>query len=738
MFQPIRHFLGLAAFLLLGMLLLPHLSLAQVTSQDPNFTPSVLKSGLSVPSGLVFRSPTGDLVVSQNGANLVSLVNASSGAIISFATQASADEIAVRSSDGLVAVKTQATGQTAGPINFYSSSGTLLGSIPQGNPNACITGLAFDASGNLFVAAGPGTEVPGGCLTTGWALYEFPQQTGQTPSTTSSLKASFQQGDLIEGLAFSAAPLSEGSLYAISSTNGNVYQIHLCSDCETLFPNRFAQVAFGDSQPNPSGIAIDPLLGDIYISEFAGRALLRVRPPDNISDTSVPESPTTFATGFSNTFGLAFDTNGNLYVNETSTGNLWKFSRASFATPPQPISKGQTLTFTNPNSAMSDQVQTILIPTSANLNGAAYLQAIFVPVLGTTLDARLLLGSQGDTTFFGGGPVPPGSTCIRVPSASPNPATPTNCLVTIQKCYDANHKPFDICPVREPFTSTDLIQLTSTYNNGSLPKPALALFLIDFDTPPDNTTLTDITSRPLDCCTGSGGTKSLCSQTFFAAPGTVSSDFSLGPISPITLSAGAGSATVPVTSIGTFNSAVTLGVSDAPPGVTATFNQPSVTPTAGNTDLTTKLMVSAGPSVSASKFTLIVTGTDTNSSVVHLAALDVSVCHYVSITLSPSTVAVGGRITVTGTLMSCANTAQTISIQFALTGPFNSGSCGTSKSVMFTTPPFLLPAGTKKTVSFPFTVPRNTCPGTYTIGATTFVNGSAVDNSTATLTITAH
>src|SRR5258708_32765091 len=114
MFQPIRHFLRLSTFLLLGILLLPHPSSAQgVVSNDPNFTPSVLKSGRSVPSGLVFRPPTGDLVVSEFGANQVSLVNATTGAITTFASQPSADEIAVRSSDGLVAVKTQGTRQNA-------------------------------------------------------------------------------------------------------------------------------------------------------------------------------------------------------------------------------------------------------------------------------------------------------------------------------------------------------------------------------------------------------------------------------------------------------------------------------------------------------------------------------------------------------------------------------------------------------------------------------------------------
>jgi hypothetical protein len=58
---------------------------------------------------------------------------------------------------------------------------------------------------------------------------------------------------------------------------------------------------------------------------------------------------------------------------------------------------------------------------------------------------------------------------------------------------------------------------------------------------------------------------------------------------------------------------------------------------------------------------------------------------------------------------------------------------------MFTTPPFLLPANTNKTFSFPFTVPMKTCPGNYTIAATTFVSGQAADTSPpAIVTITAH
>ena len=102
------------------------------TSNDPNFAVSLLKSGLSGPAnGVVFRPATGDLVVSQFGGNQVSLVNATSGATSSFASQTAPDEIAVRLSDGLVAVKTHPDG----PVDFYNSTGTFQGSIPAGTPD---------------------------------------------------------------------------------------------------------------------------------------------------------------------------------------------------------------------------------------------------------------------------------------------------------------------------------------------------------------------------------------------------------------------------------------------------------------------------------------------------------------------------------------------------------------------------------------------------------------------------
>jgi hypothetical protein len=128
----------------------------------------------------------------------------------------------------------------------------------------------------------------------------------------------------------------------------------------------------------------------------------------------------------------------------------------------------------------------------------------------------------------------------------------------------------------------------------------------------------------------------------------------------------------------------------------------------------------------------------TNYAITYVSGTLTVICHYVSTTISPSSVAVGGSATVTGTVMSCTSKTQTVVIQFTLTGPSPSGGCANTNSVVFTTPPFALPANTKKTLSFPFTVPRNTCLGSYTITATTLVGGKAVDSSSATLTVTAH
>jgi hypothetical protein len=585
MFQPIRRFLSVSAVLVLGILLLPHLSSAQVQSNDPNFTPAVLKSGLSFPDGVVFRPPTGDLLVSVSGQILK--IDAASGNSTVFASLDGGvfpDKVAVRSSDGLVAVITGPFGSVA----FFSSNGTSQGTADlggaiiaafqssfTGTTVACVSGLSFDTNGNLFVAAGPGSAESNGCtLGSTWSVYKFAASTLLTATPTPTHVTTFPESVVIQDMVFTAARPPLGTLYAIDSEFGGVYEISLtpeCGEC-SIFASSISSVS---TDVNPRGIAIDPLLGDIYVSEFEGTEILKIPAPGNQDGDS---SPTTFAHGFSSsgtgdTLRLAFDTLGNLYVNEITAGNLWKFTRSSNATTQQPLTPGKinALTFINPNPTMSDQVQTMLIPASANLNGAAFIQDIFVSVDPATLNATLSGGTTGDTAFFGGAPVPAGTTCAQVPSAN------SNCVVVVQKCYDANHNPFDICPVQEPSTSTDLIQLTFTYAGAqTLLNPA---FLIGFDNG-DGQDITDITIA--DCC--SGGTKGLCSKTFDASLPAGSGDFSL-TISPdpVILTANSTSATVTVTSLNSFASTISLVVSDVPAGFSASLSPTSVNLTAGGT-----------------------------------------------------------------------------------------------------------------------------------------------------------
>jgi hypothetical protein len=111
-------------------------------------------------------------------------------------------------------------------------------------------------------------------------------------------------------------------------------------------------------------------------------------------------------------------------------------------------------------------------------------------------------------------------------------------------------------------------------------------------------------------------------------------------------------------------------------------------------------------------------------------------CHYMSITPSPASVAHGGFTAITATLKACAATPQTVVIKFTLVGPPPANGCATSNTLIFATPPFTLPPGTTQTVTFPLFISRAACPGIYQLTATTSVNGTPVDTSTASLTVT--
>jgi hypothetical protein len=182
----------------------------------------------------------------------------------------------------------------------------------------------------------------------------------------------------------------------------------------------------------------------------------------------------------------------------------------------------------------------------------------------------------------------------------------------------------------------------------------------------------------------------------------------VAPVAP-----GAGTPTGTVTFL---DGSVTLGTSTLSSADTATF--------------TTSLLAAGSHSLTASY------GGDPNfRGSASSAATEQVVCG-VLINLSPSTVPLGGTITVTSRVVSCARTPQTVVITFSLSGPLQPNSCSSTQSVMFKASPFTLLPGISQTVSFTFQVPKVMCIGAYSVTVTTSVNGVVVDTSSATLTVT--
>jgi hypothetical protein len=108
-------------------------------------------------------------------------------------------------------------------------------------------------------------------------------------------------------------------------------------------------------------------------------------------------------------------------------------------------------------------------------------------------------------------------------------------------------------------------------------------------------------------------------------------------------------------------------------------------------------------------------------------------CHYVQFGVSPTTVARGGTVKVTTSVMDCKSSNQKLTIQLQLSGPLGKN-CSNTTLPMFSFP-LTVPAGTSKSFSFPVTIPNCQCGGTFTLTTTTLVNQVQVDQTSVSLTV---
>jgi hypothetical protein len=183
-------------------------------------------------------------------------------------------------------------------------------------------------------------------------------------------------------------------------------------------------------------------------------------------------------------------------------------------------------------------------------------------------------------------------------------------------------------------------------------------------------------------------------------------DFSIttSPTSVLLNTGTSANVSVSLTAVAGFNSPVSLSVSGAPPGITATFNPSTVTPTGTGT-----LALAADPSVLPGNYSLVVNGSGGGNS--HSAALNVTVA-----TTAPGDFAVS-----TGIGMSSGGSASA-TVWTSVSGGFNSDislsapNLPTGISATFSPTTISAPGAGSSTISL--STDPATPPGTYAINIT--------------------
>ena len=145
------------------------------------------------------------------------------------------------------------------------------------------TGLAFDASGNLFVADA-----------SSHMIFKI------TPNGTRTTFASNL------GVLFALAFDASGDLFAIDEGSGSIFK----------FTPDGVKSTFASGIGSPVSLAIDSA-GNLFVGDQVANAIFKFAPDG---------SKTTFTSALNDPLGLAFDSAGNLFVAENVGGTIFKFT----------------------------------------------------------------------------------------------------------------------------------------------------------------------------------------------------------------------------------------------------------------------------------------------------------------------------------------------------------------------------------------------------------------------------
>jgi hypothetical protein len=297
--------------------------------------------------------------------------------------------------------------------------------------------------------------------------WDVLEQTAPGATTTSTLISNTEENNYLYwpvGIAVN----SSGNIFVANWNN--------CVDCQFSNPGYIAEFdsngnflsyyatfsCFGEEGGGPCDaptyMQFDAS-GNLYVvtvqdETYIGGKVWRLPPPVPPATTSTPH--------------LLVDLNA-LYEGENAIGLLAStavglaLSTTTYTTPPQPITPGTPMTFTDGNIVN----QTITIPTGSSLGGAASIAVNFQQWNPSVFYSTRLTNTTPNP-WSGGTPVQPGTACTTLAGNN------GNCIVIEDLCFDSNGNPIVPCQIFAP--SGQLINLLSKYQTQSAqPNPGLII-----------------------------------------------------------------------------------------------------------------------------------------------------------------------------------------------------------------------------------------------------------------------
>ena len=190
-------------------------------------------------------------------------------------------------------------------------------------------GLAFDGSGNLFVAdsdSGSGAIIkflPDGSRITIAGALNSPLAVA-FDRTGNMFVAEYGENRILKfspgnPTTIFASGLGRPTALAVDNA-GNVYEADFLSGAILKFTPAGTKSTFTSGLNQPVGLAFDST-GNLFVADQAADTILKFAPDG---------TKTTFASGLSHPIGLAFDSAGNLFEADSTSGTIFIFTPAKF------------------------------------------------------------------------------------------------------------------------------------------------------------------------------------------------------------------------------------------------------------------------------------------------------------------------------------------------------------------------------------------------------------------------